>query len=247
MRKALLVSIISFLFSFGSALEAKEEWRSSYPPLPMELDQALLSAFAAKFGATVQGEKVPFARRLTQLETGEIDLLAGVLKNQEREQYAYFLSPPYKQKTNKIFIMRKGEGEKLKTYEDLYRLQVGVQIGSNYFPRFDTDPKIDKIASTADANRLKMLLSDRFDALIHTELYGTFMIYSLGFQDQVEIAPYKYTRPNPVYIAISKKSELYNRKDELEEVFSQMVESGEVDMVIHSYFDSISMPVPNYK
>lgn len=247
MLKILLFSISLLLFSLVSILEAKEEWSSSFPPLPIDLDQAITTAFAAKFCAVVKGDKVPFARRLLQLKIGEIDLLAGILKNDEREEYAYFLTPPYKQKTNKIFIMRQGEGKQLKRYEDLYKLRIGVQIGSKYFPRFDDDRKIHKYASTADGNRLKMLLNNRFDVLIHTELYGSYIIYDLGLQDKVEIAPYKYTKRNPVYMTISKKSKLYERKDELKKVFSQMMESGEMDMVIHSYFDSISIPVPDYK
>ena len=247
MLKIKLLSISLFFLSLCSTLEAKEEWRSSFPPLAMELDQAIVSAVAAKFDAVVKGDKVPFARRLLQLKLGDIDLLAGILKNDDREEFAYFLTPPYKQKTNKIFIMRKGEGKELQRYEDLYKLRVGVQIGSKYFPRFDEDQNIHKYESTADESRVRMLLKNRFDALIHTELYGTYIIYDLGVQGKVEIAPYKYTKRNPVYIAISKKSELYKRKDMLEKVFSQMMESGEMDKVIHSYFDSISMPVPEYK
>ena len=247
MLKTFFFTIALLFFGLSATLGAAEEWRSSFPALPIALDQVITSAFAAKFGAVVTGDKVPFARRLMQLKIGEIDLLAGILRNDDREEYAYFLSPPYKHKTNKIFIMRKGEGKQLQRYEDLYKLRVGVQIGSKYFPRFDEDPKIQKYESTEDESRLKMLIKNRFDALIHTEFYGTCIIYDLGLQDKVEIASYKYIKYNPVYMAISKKSELYKRKAELEKVFSQMIESGEIDMVIHSYFDSISMPVPEYK
>ena len=102
----IFLCIISVLFfSCDSTVAAKEKWLSSFPPLKMELDQAITSAFAAKFNAAVKGEKVPFARRLVQLKTGEIDILAGILRNDEREEYAYFIHPPYKQRTNKIFII----------------------------------------------------------------------------------------------------------------------------------------------
>lgn len=247
MLRLVLCFTLFWAFIPNNTLLASELWRSSYPPLPMDLDEAIVSAFALKFETRVAGEKVPFARRLLQLKDGEIDLLAGVLKTDARETYAHFLSPPYKLKSNKIFIMRKGEGKRLQKYEDLHRLRVGVQIGSNYFPQFDNDGKIDKYASSSEESRLNMLLKDRFDALIHTELYGTFAIYNLGLQGQVEIAPYKYTASNPVYIAISKNSKLYEIKDQLQSVYKQMMESGEFDSVIQSYFDSISVPAPEFK
>lgn len=247
MLKILLSIIPLIVISLCSASQAREEWHSSFPPLAIDLDQAVTNAFAAKFGAVVKGDKAPFARRLMQLKIGEIDLLAGLLKDEIREGYAYFLSVPYKRKSNKIFIMRKGEGAKLQRYEDLYNLRVSVQVGSKYFSRFDKDPKINKYASTNDESRLQMLLKSRFDALIHTELYGTYIVHNLGLQDRLEVAPYKYTKHNPVYIAISKKSDLYQRKTELDKVFSQMVESGELDEVIQSYFKKIGLPVPEYK
>lgn len=247
MIKKLITTLFLLFFYQGITFAAQKEWHSSFPPLTIDIDQAVTSAFAAKFGAKVIGNKVPFARRLLQLKNGKIDLLAGLLKDSVREEYAYYLSTPYKQKTNKIFIMRKGEGTRLQTYEDLYNLSVGVQIGSKYFNRFDTDDKIIKYASTDDESRIRMLLYRRFDALIHTEVYGTNIIRNLGLQNEIEIAPYKYTKHNPVYIAISKKSDLYKKKAELEKVFSEMVTSGEIDEVIQSYFDTIGLPVPEYK
>lgn len=244
MLKRVLFTLSIVFLCLQTITHAGEEWRSSFPPLSIDLDQAVTNAFAAQFGAKVVGSKVPFARRLFELKTGEIDLLAGLLKDNSREEYAYFLSVPYKNKTNKIFIMRKGEGGRLQKYEDLYNLEVGVQIGSKYFTRFDEDTRIRKYSSTSDENRLKMLLHKRFDALIHTELYGNHLVYNLGLETKVEVAPYKYTQDNPVYIAISKKSKLYERRDELDKVFKRLVVSGEIDTVIRSYFKSIGLPAP---
>lgn len=243
-----LTIIIALLFSCcGTAFADQEIWKTSFPPSNIELDIAITQAFAKKFNAVLLGKKVPFARRLNQLKIGEIDLLAGLLKDEEREQYAYFISPPYKRKTNKYFFMRKGEEQRLQKYEDLYQLSVGVQIGSKYFPRFDKDAKIKKYAISRDESRFKMLVLKRFDALIHTDIYGMDVMHRLALQDKLEIAPYKYTRYNPVYIAISNRSGLIERKDELEKVFREMVDSGEVDKIFKNYFESKGLPVPVYK
>ncbi len=92
-----------------------------------------------------------------------------------------------------------------------------------------------------------MLVLNRIDALIHTDVYGLSLMHELGLQDKVEVAPFRYTRHNPVYIAVSKKSKLIKRKDRLEEVFKKMIESGEVDKVIHNFFETQGLPVPEYK
>ncbi len=231
----------------GIAYADQEIWKASFPSSPIEIDYVITKAFAQKFNAILSGDKVPFARRLLQLKIGEIDLMCGLLKNDDREKYVYFLDPPYKLKTNKYFFMRKGEGKRLQKYEDLYQLSVGVQIGSKYFSRFDEDTKLKKYASTKDECRFQMLILHRFDALIHTDIYGFEAMYKLGLQDKVEVAPYKYTEYNPVYMAVSKKSRLSERIDQLQAVFQNMVDSGEIDQIIHQYFASNGLPLPEYK
>jgi polar amino acid transport system substrate-binding protein len=232
---------------WGTAHADQEIWKTSFSPNPIELDYVITQAFAKKFKATLSSHKVPFARRLFQLKTGEIDLLSGLLKKDDRGKYAYFIDPPYKQKTNKCFFMRKGEGKRLQKYEDLYQLSVGVQIGSKYFSHFDEDTKVKRYATSQDESRFQMLLLNRFDALIHTEMYGTYTMHKLGLENKLEIAPYRYTAYNPVYIAISYKSRLIERKDELEAAFRKMVESGEMDQIIHQYFTDNALPLPDYK
>lgn len=223
-----------------------EVWKTSFPSI-LKIDYAITKAFADKCNATLFGSEVPFARRLIQLKNGDIDLLCGLLKKEDREKYGYFLTPPYKLKSNKYFFVRKGEGHRLQKYEDLYSLQVGVRIGSKYFSRFDKDSKLDKFSAASDEGRFKMLVSNRVDAVIHTDVYGLYLLHNLRLQDKVEIAPYKYIKHNPVYMVISRKSKLFERKDDLEKVFQIMVKSGEIDQIIHAYFQNKDLPVPEYK
>lgn len=161
--KQLVIAIIFFSFSSMASHAEEEVWKSSFPGI-LDIDYKITLAFAEKFNATISGSKVPFARRLNQLKKGDIDLLCGLLKNSDREKFAYYLSPPYKLKSHKYFFVRKGEGKRLQKYEDLYSLKIGVQIGSKYFPKFDEDSKLNKHATTEDAGRFKMLESLRIDA-----------------------------------------------------------------------------------
>lgn len=246
MLKKIFYILSLIILGFTSNLHAGEEWHSSFPQQHIDIDKKIISALAGKFDAELVGKKVPFARRLMQLKNGEIDILAGLLKDESRETFAYFLNTPYKNKTNKVFIMRVGEGKHLESYDDLHNLRVGVQIGSKYFPRFDTDSEITKVASVKDENRLQMLLFKRFDALIHTDVYAADLVYRNGLEDKVEFAPFKYTKHNPVYIAVSKKSPLYDRREELEAALSEMLDSGEIDQIIQSYFLGKGLPVPEY-
>lgn len=242
-----IVGIVFLYGSFGIGCAEPQVWKTAFPSSAIEIDQAITEAFAAKCNAVVSGAKVPFSRRLMQLKAGEIDLLSGLLKDAGRERFAYFIDPPYKRKTNKIFFVRAGEGKRLVKYGDLHQLAVGVLIGSKYFSRFDNDPNIKKISVARDESRFRMLMQNRFDALIHTDFYGMDAMYRLGMQEKIEVAPYKYTKNNPVYMAVSYNSALIRHKSHLQEVFREMVDSGEVERIIHHYFESRDLPVPEYK
>lgn len=224
-----------------------EVWKTAFPPAQFTLDCAVTNVLAKTFNAVLLGHQTPFARRLKQLEQGKIDLLAGLLKTPEREQYAYFLDPPYKEKSNKFFFVKKGEGFRLKEYQDLYKLKVGVQINSKYFPRFDNDNRINKIETSNIEGRFLMLSIGRIDALIHTDIYGLHVMQKLELNNRVEVAPFKYTKYNPVYIAISKRSKLIRQKKNIENEFRLMIKSGEVDKIIHNFFSGHGIPIPEYK
>ncbi|WP_028579726.1 substrate-binding periplasmic protein [Desulfogranum japonicum] len=235
-KQILIIIVLLFSGSLSSAWAEQEIWKTSFPNT-LDLNYAITKALADKFDATLQGKRVPFARRLNQLQTGEIDLSCGLFKNAVREKYAYFLSPPYSTISNKLFFMRKGEGYRLQKFEDLYSLLIGVKIHSKYYPRFDADKKLRKYATTRDESRFNMLIAHRIDAVIQTDLYGFATLRKMGLEDKIEIAPYRYTSQNPVYMAISRKSKLMKQTNELEQVFQIMVESGEIRSIIERYME----------
>lgn len=241
----LILSLMFVLLSL-TGLSAQEIWKTNFPPTSIEVDKEILQALADKYGATVAGSQIPFARRLSNIKSGKIDILTGLLKKPDRFDHIHFLNPPYKRKTNKYFFMRKGEEGRLKTYNDLHSLLIGVQIDSKYFLPFDDDPKIRKHATSRIEGRFQMLMVNRLDAVIHTDVYGIQMIQSLGLEEKVAIAPFRYTKENPVFIGISKKSNLIHQKDKLEALLLQMVESGEMAQIIHNYFTRNNLPVPDF-
>ncbi len=115
--------VIAFIFCFGcwgSVFGGEEVWKTSVPAYAQALDLSITQTFAKKFNATLSSHQAPFARRIRQLKDGDIDLMSGLLKNKDREKFAHFIEPPYKQKSNKYFFVRKGEGKHLQKYENLY-------------------------------------------------------------------------------------------------------------------------------
>jgi polar amino acid transport system substrate-binding protein len=102
--KHIFIGLLLCSGCWGTAYADQENWKTSFPPTLLDLDYVITQAFAKKFNATLSSNKVPFARRLFQLKTGEIDLLSGLLKKDDRERYAYFITPHTNEKRTSVSL-----------------------------------------------------------------------------------------------------------------------------------------------
>ena len=211
------------------------------------LQSLLIHSIAEKLGSDLVIKEVPFARRLHYLETGVIDIGAELLKNPEREEYIHFIDPPYKLKSKKIFIVKKGKSSMIQKYEDLYNLKIGTGIKSSYFNRFDNDQKIIKESAPSFEQNIRKLISGRIDAVIYTESFALLKIKEMGSENFVEPADFSYSKDNPVYFGISRESYLMKHVDKVETVIYNMIRNGEIDTIIENYYKTRNIPVPCYK
>ncbi|GBC60396.1 hypothetical protein DENIS_1348 [Desulfonema ishimotonii] len=149
---------------------------------------------AEKMNFDIQFEVVPFKRCLHYMETGRADMLAGIFKRPEREAYIEYIEPPYKGRSDKSFYVLKGKKKMIRTYEDLYKLTIGVKNGVTYFPRFDADAKLKKDGVYENSMNISKLLRGRIDAFIMTGDFGDYMIRQAGAADKIEKAAFGYSK-----------------------------------------------------
>ncbi len=207
-------------------------------------DHHILAAVAAQLDAQAIFQYAPFKRRLLMLKKGDIDLVCGLLKRPEREVYIHYIHPPYKKRSDTVFFVTQQNSQSIQTYEDLKRLKIGVTRGSKYFIRFDDDKTLHKeIVHQATVNFRKLTLK-RLDTVIIDESTGIHLIHKLGIADQVEPAPFRFSRNKFVYIGISKNSGLMKRINEVEPVIQEMIASGKIRQRIRDYYTSRNLPVP---
>ncbi len=183
----------------------------------------------------------PFKRCLVYLKDGDVDMYIGLFKRPEREKYVYYIEPPFQNKTVKAFYLRKGEGDRIQQYEDLYTLKrgIGVRSGFKTFPRFDEDEKLQIQSVRTDKQNLMKLESERIDAFVQTEEVADYLVATLGFVGKFEKAPYKYDALNPAYIAFSRKSPYMSRIQEIEVAAKRFVEAGNVQRIKQQYLQQL--------
>ena len=243
-----IIYLLSFTAISPGQIHAQEILLTAVPEGYKDgLQARIIQNISERLGSKLEIKEIPFARRLHYLKNGSIDIAAELLKNSNREKYIYFITPPYKLKSNKVFIVQKGKQSIIQKYEDLYKLKIGTKTGSCYFERFDADQDINKEPVNNFIQNILKLLSGRIDAVIFTETLALTRIHEMKIEKHVELADYSYSMENPVFIGISKKSFLMDRINEVEPVIKTMIISGAIDLIIADYYTSQNIPVPEYK
>lgn len=156
--------------------------------LYVELHQALLQ----RLGCKAELQEMPFARALTELQLGRLDLLPGTFDRPERRGYALFsqvLVP-----VRNLLYVRQGDLPRTqgKTLVALLAngLRLGVQVGVIYGPSYAEllkDPTAAARLQTAPKRGSLWLMLDRgrVDAVPADELSASYELGALGLASRV--------------------------------------------------------------
>ncbi len=204
----------------------------------------ILEAVAKKVNARLSLVRAPFKRALVMMKQGNIDIMAGLLKNPTRQTYITFILPAYKTRSDTIFFVSKGKADLIKTYEDLSELKIGTTIGAKYFPRFDADNTLAKEAVHRIEISFSKLTTGRIDAVISSEGGGIDMMDKLDIAGELDISGFRFSRTKPVYIGLSKRSGVIQRIPKISSVVEEMIRSGEVLKIFKAYYTRRNLPVP---
>lgn len=198
---------------------------------PTGVDIELMKELAQRLGLRVEYEFVPFKRGLYMLENGQVDLMTGVLRREEREEYLHFIEPAYKKISDKAFFVLRGNEDIVKKHEDLHNLVIGTVLGVKYYPKFDNDELIDKQSVTDSEAIFKLLLAHRVDTVISSEYSGDYRVSRLGLNDVISKADYAYRKEQKVYMVVSKKSVYAKKIDTINSVMEKLLNERVYDHI----------------
>ncbi|WP_421783479.1 substrate-binding periplasmic protein [Kiloniella litopenaei] len=187
-----------------------------------------------RLGITLQPRVCPFKRCLLELENGSLDLFSGVAKNEDREKYLAYSTPPYSA-VSVVFYVRKGEAKILTNYDDLYKLRVGYVSKSHYFDPFNKDTAIQKVEVAKEQRLLPMLSSNRIDTYVGTDPNASYEVLTKGFKGRLEKADYNPDVEVPLYFAMSRKSKHLALLDKIGQAIQDMHDDGTMKRIHDRY------------
>jgi polar amino acid transport system substrate-binding protein len=177
-------------------------------------------------------KEMPLKRGLESMRNGEVDLILGPNKTEERSEYIYFIEKYPFPKEDKIFYYNE-EKNKIVKYEDLYKKRIGVLRGAVYFKRFDEDKILNKEEVNDYLQGVQKVKGKRNDVIIIPELQGDYLLRESKID--LKKSPFK-VEGNFSYIGVSKKSKKIKKIiEQIEEGMKKILDNKKYEEILMKY------------
>lgn len=167
------------------------------------LDIDVLNEIGRRSGLRFDIQRAPWARGLADLELGRADLMIGLAKTAEREQYIQYLSTPYYACAPRFYTVTSAAGQ-VQRYADLQDKVIGFVHESVYFEPFDSDTALLKHGVNSEQQLLQMLLRGRLAAFIGTDCQVDYELLQPQYAAAIAKARYQPLARTELFIGFSR-------------------------------------------
>lgn len=204
---------------------------------PYGLSLDLLKPAARQLGLRIEVVTCPFPRCLKLAEQGEVDIVAGLIKTDEREGYLHFIQPAMMNFVSSfVFYSRHTQSHNIHSVEDLAGHNVTVMRDAAYFPAFDQATYFARVPVNSEAKALELVYKGRADYAITIEqtAAGSFAEAGLQLAD-LKRQPYHVNQNIRGYLAFSRQSPNFQLSAKLEQVLEQQYRAGMFHLLWQKY------------
>lgn len=174
------------------------------PPTGIHVEA--LKILAEKLGKQlIMLESPNFARCVALLKSGQVDVIAGLNKSRERQEFAFYA--PYKYEEELVLISKQTN-----VHQHVASLSgkiIGVPRGTTYFEKFDNNKNLTKIAIPSVKAGIELVIKDRIDIIITSKLVAASLIEQTDAAKlHVSVIPREDKENNLSYFGFSKLNKL---------------------------------------
>ncbi|RVU37526.1 transporter substrate-binding domain-containing protein [Rheinheimera riviphila] len=208
---------------------------NEFPPYSYFQDQAwqgsrvvLSERLAAKLNCQVEYLDAPFGRALKLVEQGELDFIFNLTKTDSRNKTMLFLAPH--QLEVLVVGVHKSYPEwlgvnslaELLHFPGRIALTKGSYLGVA-FEKIRFDPRyVEKFIEVADRRaKNELVVKGRAQGVIEEQDYLRYAIENFSNYQNIVITPLMLSK-TPVYLALSRKSSLFQRQEEINQAIIEL-------------------------
>lgn len=198
------------------------------------LDIDLLNELEKRTGLHFEIRLQPWARALEDMRSGQADLMTGLARTAEREQYIDYLEPSYYACAPRLYGAP-ARAASLASYQQLQGLRIGYVLQSVYFEPFDSDSTLLKVGVKNEEQLLQMLLRGRVELLIGTDCQVDFQLRDPQLAPHLAKLAYQPPASTPLYLGLSRAAGHSDERDLLADTLQQLLHEGWLQRAAGAY------------
>ncbi|GLX77760.1 ABC transporter substrate-binding protein [Thalassotalea insulae] len=196
----------------------------------------IIKSFAQRLNTELIYTPCPFIRCILLVKEGQIDVVVGIQKSPERAKYMQFLAQPFSIQYYPLnFYLLQDSQLTINNYNDLKKLRIGTIRGALYFDTFDQDNALIKMPVTTYEQLIQLLLKGRIDTFPEREESITPWLSPDNTKQQLKAASFHFQKAVGSYFAISKKSQLVDQLQRLNDIQQLLITSGKIDEIYEKW------------
>ena len=253
MKKAILRLTVAVVLLVSPAYAGeilKISGLPNYPPVSWKSDETLMGVgpelagtIFRELGVPFRFKPLPWVRALSEMEHGQIDVIAGAYIKTERQKYMNY-SIPFMKDPGAIFVMK----DRAFTFNELKDLigKKGVNmLGYSWGEAFDGFAKkhLNVVTATKPLQALQMLERGRVDYFVYGLYSGLFVAAKAGMGEKVEALPH-YVSYEDLCLTFSRKSKFSQLLPKVNEIIKRLKDEGAIDkwtaQCLKKYRDSLA-------
>lgn len=192
----------------------------------------IIQEIATTNGYQIQYHFRQFYGSMILLKQGRIDILPRTICTMERAQSIDYLGPIGYQTKKIVFIVRPGLEDKIHSFEDLVKFNIGTKKGTFYYDEFNNNNRIKKVETYDDENLVRMYDAGRFDVFIALDKKSALAAFEKEGITQFAFAKYFHTRHIGNYFGIAKD---HPARTLLQKTLEEMVKSGRISKIYQDH------------
>ena len=171
---------------------------------------------------------------LEDMRRGQADLMTGLARTAEREQYIDYLQSAYHAYAPRLYGSPQ-RAASIRDYAQLTGLRIGYVLQSAYFEPFDSDPALTKIGVKNEEQLLQMQLRGRIEVLIGTDCQVDFQLRDPQLAGQLVKLAYQPPQQTLLFIGLSRASPRLAERERLSAALQALLREGWLERAAQRY------------
>lgn len=233
-RFGLILSVLALSLSAPSFSEEKIVSAVS-TDFPEGLHTQIVHYLAEHLNADTDISLMPYARRLIELDSGDLNLMVGVSNTAPIGEHVIRLLPAYESLSIAIFVLA-GREHEFNTMQAIQQHSIAITRYSSRQTILSSMAEENIVPARSLEQKIDMLLKHRVDSFLHVKQSTVLVLEQLGMTDNIVLADFQPPKEYEQHIAINKDSWLYAHKDKLENIIKAGIANGDFAELRKRYY-----------